>query len=96
MSNRVDCDLAASTGIHTGQEAVKMILAGATVVQVASTLYKNGPDQIGRMIKKIEQWMDGKDFNSTDEFRGLVASSYTSNPASFERLQFMKTFSEIG
>lgn len=95
MSGRVDCDLAASTGIHRGEDVVKMLLAGASVTQVASTLYKNGPDQIGRMTKKLESWMKEKGFQSIDEFRGRTARAYGDDPASFERMQFMKHFSEI-
>jgi len=96
MSNKVSCDLAASTGIHTGKDAIKMLLAGATVTQVASTLYKHGPDQIKRMLIKIERWMTDKEFDSVDQFRGMVSKAYDSNPASFDRMQFMKQFSEIG
>jgi len=95
MSGRVDCDLAASTGIHTGEDVVKMILAGATVTQLASTLYKNGPDQISRILKKLEKWMMDKEFDSPGQFRGKVARMYGDDPAAFERMQFMKNFSEI-
>jgi dihydroorotate dehydrogenase (fumarate) len=96
MADRVHCDLAASTGIHSGNDVVRMILAGAKTTQVASTLYKNGPDQIKRMIKMMENWMSSKGFNSLDEFRGKLSGIYGDNPASFERMQFMKHFSEIG
>jgi dihydroorotate dehydrogenase (fumarate) len=95
MSRRVDCDLAATTGIHTGGDVVKMLLAGATVTQVASTLYKNGPEQIGRMLESLSSWMEAKGFNSLEEFRGKVSGSYEGDPAVFERMQFMKHFSEI-
>jgi len=95
MSRRSDCDLAASTGIHTGEDVIKMLLAGASAVQVASTLYKNGPDQIGRILKKVESWMDEKGFSSLGDFRGKATEEYQKNPASFERMQFMKYFSEI-
>ena len=95
MSNKVDCDLAASTGIHTGEDVIKMILAGATVTQIASTLYKNGPDQTVRILNKIEKWMNDKGFDSVDQFRGKVSREYESNPANFDRMQFMKQFSEI-
>jgi dihydroorotate dehydrogenase (fumarate) len=95
MSDRVDCDLAASTGIHTGDDVVKMLLAGAKVTQVASTLYKNGPEQITRMLERLEGWMKEKGFDSVDQFRGKVAAAYAGNPAVFERMQFMKYFSEI-
>jgi len=95
MSQRVGCDLAASTGIHGGEDVVKMLLAGASVVQVASTLYKNGPDQIGRILKRLEQWMDDKGYRSIEEFRGKATDAYKENPAVFERMQFMKHYSEI-
>ena len=95
MSEKIDCDLAASTGIHKGEDVVKMILAGANVTQLASTLYKNGPDQISRILKKLEKWMTEKGFDSLDQFRGMIARMYGDDPAAFERMQFMKNFSEI-
>jgi dihydroorotate dehydrogenase (fumarate) len=72
-----------------------MILAGATVTQLASTLYKNGPDQISRILKRLEKWMMDKEFDSPGQFRGKVARMYGDDPAAFERMQFMKNFSEI-
>ena len=95
MNNRVSCDLAASTGIHTGEGVIKMLLAGAAATQVASTLYRNGPDQISRILKRMQSWMEEKGFHSVQELRGIVSSKYEGNPASFERMQFMKHFSEI-
>lgn len=95
MTGKVSCDLAASTGIHTGEDVIKMLLAGATVTQVASTLYKNGPEQITRMLKKIEKWMSDKGFDSVEQFRGKITREYGDDPAAFERMQFMKHFSEI-
>ena len=95
MSGKVSCDLAASTGIHSGDDVIKMLLAGAQVTQVASTLYKNGPEVIGRMLTKIEKWMSEKGFDSIEQFRGKVSQEYGEDPAAFERMQFMKNFSEI-
>ncbi len=95
MSGRVSCDLAASTGIHSGEDVIKMLLAGAKVTQIASTLYKNGPEVIGRILHKIEHWMSGKGFDSIEQFRGKVSREYGEDPAAFERMQFMKNFSEI-
>jgi len=96
MSNKVSCDLAASTGIHSGEDVIKMLLAGATVTQVASTLYKNGPDQVAKMISTLQDWMTEKGFDSISQFRGMVSKAYEANPATFDRMQFMKQFSEIG
>ncbi len=95
MSNKVECDLAATTGIHTGVDVVKMLLAGAQVTQIASTIYKNGPDQVARILKRMEKWMGEKGFDSVDQFRGKISKAYEGNPAAFERMQFMKYFSEI-
>ncbi len=95
MSNHVDCELAASTGIHTGTDMIKMLLAGATVTQVASTLYKNGPDQITRILRKLTKWMNDKGFDSVSQFRGKVSKSYEVNPTAFERMQFIKYYKEI-
>ena len=95
MSGRVSCDLAASTGIHKGDDVIKMLLAGASATQVTSTLYKNGPDQLTRILKRMGKWMTDKGFKSVDQFRGKVGSAYGDDPAAFERMQFMKHFSEI-
>lgn len=95
MSERVTCNLAASTGIHTGEDLIKMLLAGASATQVVSTLYKNGPDQIKKMLNSLENWMSEHGFDSLEQFRGKISRKYGADPAAFERMQFMKHFSEI-
>lgn len=92
VSNRVNCDIAASTGIHDGEGLIKQLLAGATVVQVASTLYINGPSYLTEMLNVLREWMLDNEFNSLDDFRGRMSQSNAGNPASWERVQFMKHF----
>lgn len=92
MSGRVKCDLAASTGVHDGAGVLKQILAGAKAVQIASTVYKNGPEHIQKMLSDVHSWMDKKGFSFLDEFRGKISQAESSNPAAFERVQFMKYF----
>ena len=92
MAERVSCDLAASTGVHDGTALIKQILAGASAVQVASTLYKNGKGQIAEMLKTLEDWMGQKSFDKLDDFRGKMSQAKSSNPAAYERVQFMKYF----
>ncbi len=94
MSERVSCDLCASTGIHDGKAVVKQILAGAKAVQIASIIYRKGPKVIGEMLNEIKQWMQEKEFNTLDEFRGRLSQSRSLNPAVYERAQFMHFFSE--
>lgn len=95
MAERVDIDLAASTGIHNGRTMIKQLLAGAKAVQVASTLYKNGNEQIGKMLADLEDWMKRNNFNKLDDFVGKMSQSKNANPAAFERVQFMKHFSQF-
>lgn len=90
MANRVSCDLSASTGIHDGSAVIKQLLAGAKTVQLCSTLYKNGNDQIGLILGELEKWMKENDYNTIDEFRGKMSQSKTFDPKVFERVQFMK------
>lgn len=96
MYNRVECDLAASTGIHDGSAVIKQILAGATVVEVASVIYKNGKATIKDMLDDLSIWMDQKGFKSLNEFRGKMSQDKAKNPAAYERMQFMKHFSGKG
>ena len=92
MAERVKCDLAASTGVHDGPALIKQVLAGANAVQVASTLYENGKGQIGKMLKTLEDWMADKGFSSLSDFRGKMSQAKSSNPAAYERAQFMRYF----
>jgi dihydroorotate dehydrogenase (fumarate) len=95
MAQRVNCDLAASTGVHDGIALIKQILAGANAVQVVSSLYQNGKGQIGKMLETLESWMEQKSFNSLSDFRGKMSQAKSSNPAAYERMQFMKHFGGI-
>ena len=94
MANRVNCDLVASTGVHNGEAVVKQLLAGANAVQVVSTLYNNGPEKIQNMLKDIKKWMIGQNFEKIEDFRGKMSQAESGNPAVYERVQFMKYFSE--
>jgi dihydroorotate dehydrogenase (fumarate) len=95
MAERVSCDLAASTGVHDGTALIKQILAGADAVQVASTLYKNGKGQIAEMLKTLEEWMAKKGYSSLADFKGKMSQAKSSNPAAYERVQFMKYFGGV-
>jgi len=94
MAEKVKCDLAASTGVHSGRAAVKELLAGADAVQFASVLYKNGINYIQTMVDDLVNWMEELDFETVDEFRGKMSQSKSINPAVYERAQFMKHFSK--
>ncbi|HQG51900.1 MAG TPA: dihydroorotate dehydrogenase-like protein [Bacteroidales bacterium] len=86
-------DISASTGVHSGNEAIKYMLAGASTVQVCSVLYKKGLQQIKTINEQISDWMKRNNFNTIQQFRGKLNYSSISEPMMFERTQFMKYFS---
>ena len=93
ISDKVNCDLAASTGIMDGYDVLKNLLVGAKAVQVASTLYKNTAKQINIMLEQMNNWMDEKGYKSLDEIIGKLSYKKVEKPMIFERAQFMKYFS---
>lgn len=94
MASRVECDLAASTGVHDWETAVRLLLAGAQAIQLVSVLYKDGFQSITNFNNHIASWMESKKYDSLDDFRGKLALGSDVNPAEYERVQFMKTFAE--
>ena len=92
LAGKVGCDLAGNTGIHDGRDAIKAILAGAKVVQVCSTLYLNGLEQIAKMLEQIEAWMNEHGHSSLSDFRGQLSQARSDNPEDYERLQYIKLF----
>lgn len=94
LSGKLKADLMASTGIHNPEGIIKMLLAGAAGVQVASVLYKNGPGYIRDMLYGLEKWMDKKCLNTIDDIHQLGKQAMPANPELFERVQFMRYFGE--
>ena len=86
-------EISASTGVHSGEDAVKLLLAGATTVQVCSVLYERGIHVIEDINDFIGKWMDSKAFNTVEDYRGMLSYSSIENPDLYERAQFMKYFS---
>ena len=92
LAGRVNCDIAASTGIHDGAGLIKQLLAGAQVCQLVSTLYINETSHILKMTEELSKWMEAHDFESINDFRNRLGQSNSGNPAAWERVQFMKHF----
>ncbi len=92
MSNIVDCDLCATTGIHNGKDALKLILAGASSVQIVSSIYKNSHKIIGEYLKEIQSWMEEHKYDSIQKFKGKLSKSAEINDTLYERVQFVKQY----
>jgi len=92
MAEKVSCDLAASTGVHDGEAVIKQLLAGADAVQVVSSLYKNGMDYLKEMLSDLEKWMAKKKYHQLSDFKGKMSQDKSTDPAMYERAQFMRYF----
>jgi dihydroorotate dehydrogenase (fumarate) len=90
LYGRISADLAITSGVHSGLDAVKAILAGATVVQTASALLKNGIPFLSTMIREIEAWMEEKGYQTLEDFRGKLSQRDADDPFTFERAQYVK------
>lgn len=95
LSDKLHCDVAASTGIHDGKAVVKQLLAGARAVQCATALYKYGYGHVQSMLAELEDWMTRHNYSRIDDFCGMLSFKKAENPAPYERVQFMKHFAGI-
>lgn len=90
LYGRTGLDLALSTGAHTGKDAVKALLAGATVVQMAAALLKNGVHYLSTMLIQMQGWMEEHGYQSIADFRGNVSQKNCDDPFAFERAQYVR------
>ncbi len=88
LHGRLRAQLAASTGVYDAQGALKQVLAGAQVVQLASALVKNGIPHLGRVLAGMEDWLDRRG-TSLDEIRGSLSQRAVQDPGAFERAQYV-------
>ena len=93
VSERVRCDISASTGIHDTEGVIKQLLVGATTTQLCSTLYFNGSDRITQIIEGLTKWMEEKKYGSINDFRGKLSLGKAENPVMYHRAQYMKHLS---
>lgn len=94
LSAESTCPLSASTGVHNAETFIKMIMAGAQTVQVTSALYTYGITHITRILDDLNIWMESKGFQSLDDIRGCMSRQIGDKSELFERVQFMKYFSD--
>ena len=90
LSDRIDCDFAATTGVHDAKGVIKMLLAGATTVQLCSTLYVNGLERIAEILNDLQSWMTEHEFFSIDQFRGKLSREHGEKAELLDRLQYIK------
>ncbi|MCG9479202.1 MAG: dihydroorotate dehydrogenase-like protein [Actinomycetia bacterium] len=89
LYNNINADICASTGIFTGEDVAKMILAGAKAIQCVSTLYKNKISNIGQMKRQLSDWMDNKNYGTLEDFRGKLSKDKVADPFVYQRAQYV-------
>ena len=95
MSHYLSYDLCASTGIKTSDDVIKMLLAGASAVQVASLLYKDGLGAIAPLLQGLDEWMTKHEFSNIGDFKGMLNFHKAGNASQYLRAQFMEKISEM-
>jgi dihydroorotate dehydrogenase (fumarate) len=90
MQGLINASLGASTGVQSGVEVIKYLLAGADAVMTASALLQHGPEYIGTLIRDLERWMEKNEYESVSEFQGKMSQRGVPNPEEFERANYIK------
>ncbi|MGD0472122.1 MAG: dihydroorotate dehydrogenase-like protein [Candidatus Velthaea sp.] len=96
LAGRLKLSLAASTGLETSAEAVKYLLAGADVVMTTSALLRHGAGYMATLRDGLVTWMESNGFTSLDEFRGSLSQRQVTDPAAFERANYLHVLQSYG
>jgi len=94
LYGRVGTSLAATTGVHTVEDVVKLILAGADVTMLASALLRYGPELISSLLDGLSGWLDERGYESVNQARGSLSQLSSPDPKAFERANYMRTLVE--
>ena len=89
LHNNLKGSICSNSGIFTGQDVVRMLLAGAHTVQVVSTIYKNKYGHVEQMIEDLSRWMKEKGYESVDDFRGKLSKANSKDPYAYKRAQYV-------
>ncbi|MBK3519114.1 dihydroorotate dehydrogenase-like protein [Carboxylicivirga marina] len=89
LAGNVNGSICSNTGIVDGEDLITMLLAGADVVQVVSTVYKNGVIQVTRMLDELSAWMKEKGYESINDFKGKVSKKNVDDPHAYRRAQYV-------
>ncbi len=89
LYGNITSGICTSSGIHTSEDIIKMLLAGADTVQVVSVLYKNKIEYLSELVKGLDNWMDKKGYNSIQDFKGKLSAKNTKDPYIYKRAQYV-------
>jgi len=95
LHGRVKASLAATTGVHTAEDVLKMVMAGADVTMMCSALLKHGPKHIAEVLSAVRDWMVEHEYVSLEQMRGSMSQKSVPDPSAFERANYMKALSSF-
>lgn len=90
LHGRLRASLAATTGIHTAEDVLKILMAGADVTMMCAALLKNGVLHISRVLAEMERWMEDHEYVSVEQLKGSMSHRSCADPSAFERANYMK------
>ncbi len=90
LYGRISCDLAITSGIHTSEDVIKALMAGAQVTMMASELLQNGVRRIGQVLNELMTWLNEHEYESFMQMIGAMSQKHCAEPAAFERANYMK------
>jgi len=90
LYSQLDCDIAITGGIHTAEDIIKSIMAGANTVMMASAIFKNGISYFRSVITDINRWMEKKEYDSIEAIQGILSMKNIAEPAAYIRSNYMK------
>lgn len=89
LHGRVGLSLAATGGIHSGADALKMLLAGADVTHLCSALLQLGPEHLGVVKRELNDWLEANEYDSVAQLKGSMSYRHAADPAAFERVNYL-------
>jgi dihydroorotate dehydrogenase (fumarate) len=93
VHGRLGASLAATTGVHFADDAIRMLLAGADAVMVASTLYRHGVEVLRTLVDGVRYWLEMKDYAALEQIKGLLSHKRCADPSALERANYTQAIS---
>ncbi|HYL16690.1 MAG TPA: dihydroorotate dehydrogenase-like protein [Terriglobales bacterium] len=90
LFGRVKMSLAATSGVHTAEDVLKMLMVGADVTMLCSALFRNGIHYLTEVKRDLARWMEDHEYESVSQMRGSMSQLRCSDPSAFERAQYMR------
>ena len=95
LYGRVNASLAATSGIQTAEDALKMLMAGADVTMLCSVLLRHGPQRIAQILADLGRWMTDHEYSSVSQMKGSMCQKSVADPAAFERANYMRALNSF-